>query len=266
MPCGISEVIAEYRHAKPSSSAHSSRAHSSRVSRHGRAQQASTQTRPARKSQGRELRADAVKVRRPRASGVGAKRRTLHGVEHSSTLTHVTAGPVRARSEGRADLAGDRAQKPVVNVDLIHQQNARVLGAQIVVSGRSVLAANRRATPFRHRQASRGVNDPTGQARGHPARSATGSFTPRLADQSSTPWLGHGRHTAPPDRDDAQEVVALLRVRALQATIATAFRQCRARSEGDCEGDNLRGSWVVSPDPQSSGAHATPTKGVSCKY
>ena len=48
---------------------------------------------PARKSQGRELRADAVKVRRPRASGVGAKRRTLHGVEHSSTLTNVTAGP-----------------------------------------------------------------------------------------------------------------------------------------------------------------------------
>ena len=54
------------------------------------------QRRPSRKSQVRELRADAVKVRRPRApgwaSGVGAKRRTLHGVEHSSTLTNVTAG------------------------------------------------------------------------------------------------------------------------------------------------------------------------------
>ena len=28
----------------------------------------------------------------PARSGVGAKRRTLHGVEHSSTLTNVTAG------------------------------------------------------------------------------------------------------------------------------------------------------------------------------
>jgi hypothetical protein len=47
---------------------------------------------PSRKSRVRELRADAVKVRRPRTSGVGAKRRTLHSVEHSSTLTNVTAG------------------------------------------------------------------------------------------------------------------------------------------------------------------------------
>ena len=39
MPCGIGEVIAEYRHAKPSSSAQSSR-----VNPHGRPQQASTQT------------------------------------------------------------------------------------------------------------------------------------------------------------------------------------------------------------------------------
>ena len=39
-----------------------------------------------------ELRADAVKVRRPRVSGVGAKRRTLHGVEHSATLEPVMAG------------------------------------------------------------------------------------------------------------------------------------------------------------------------------
>ena len=92
MPCGISEVIAEYRHAKPSSSAHSSR-----ISSHGRAQQANTQARPARKSQGHELRADAVKVRRPRVSGVEAKRRTLYGVEHSSTLTHVTGGLVRGQ-------------------------------------------------------------------------------------------------------------------------------------------------------------------------
>jgi len=100
--------------------------------------------RPARKSQGRELRADAVKVRRPRArapnaaaalgwaSGVGAKRRTLYGVEHSSTLTNVTAAPVRTWSEGRADLAGDAARKPVVNVDMIHVQNALVIAAQIV--------------------------------------------------------------------------------------------------------------------------------------
>jgi hypothetical protein len=72
MPCGIGEVIEEYRHEKPSSSACQSR-----VSPHGRAQQASTQTRPARESHVRELRADAVKVRRPRGSGVGAKRRTL---------------------------------------------------------------------------------------------------------------------------------------------------------------------------------------------
>ena len=91
---------------------------------HEHTEQASTRTRPARKSQGRELRADAVKVRRPRANGVGAKRRTLHGVEHSSILTSVTAGPVRGRSEGRADPAGETAQKPLVNVDLIHKQNA----------------------------------------------------------------------------------------------------------------------------------------------
>jgi len=62
------------------------------LSHHERGEQASTQRSPSRKSQVRELRADAVKVRRPRASGVGAKRRTLHGVEHSSTLTNVTAG------------------------------------------------------------------------------------------------------------------------------------------------------------------------------
>jgi hypothetical protein len=47
MPCGISEVIAEYRRAKPSSSAQSAlshRAQSSRVNPDGRPQQASTRT------------------------------------------------------------------------------------------------------------------------------------------------------------------------------------------------------------------------------
>ena len=108
MPCGISEVIAEYRHAKPSSSAQSSRvSHHVSILTDFRGRPA-RRPRPARKSQVRELRADAVKVRRPRVSGVGAKRRTLYGVEHSSTLTNVTAGPVRARSEGRADLAVTR--------------------------------------------------------------------------------------------------------------------------------------------------------------
>ena len=55
----------------------------------------------------------------------------------------------------------------------------------------------------RYRHVSRGVNDPTGQARGHPARAATGSFTPRLACRHRTSWLRHGRLTAPPDRGDA---------------------------------------------------------------
>jgi hypothetical protein len=82
-----------------------------------------TQGRPARKSHVRELRADAVKVRRPRVSGVGAKRRTLYGVEHSSTLTHVTARPVRGRSKERPDSVGETAQKPFVNVNLIRLQN-----------------------------------------------------------------------------------------------------------------------------------------------
>ena len=48
--------------------------------------------RPSGKCQVRELRADAVKVRKPRVSGVGAKRRTLYGVEHSATLERVMAG------------------------------------------------------------------------------------------------------------------------------------------------------------------------------
>ena len=38
-----------------------------------------------------ELRAGAVKARRPRVSGVGAKRRALHGAEHSSMLVDVMA-------------------------------------------------------------------------------------------------------------------------------------------------------------------------------
>ena len=126
-------------------------------------------------------------------------------------------GPARARSEGRSDLARDTAQKPVVNLDLIHQQNALVIGTQIVVSGRRVLAALSSRHLVRHRQASRGVNDPTGQARGHPARAATGSFTPRLAYQHPTPWLRHGRHRAPPDRDDAiDNSLRVLSVGALQ--------------------------------------------------
>ena len=67
---------------------------------------------PARKSQGRELRADAVKVRRPRASGVGAKRRTLDGVEHSSTLTNVPAAPAcRPRRSGGRPGAETRCER-----------------------------------------------------------------------------------------------------------------------------------------------------------
>ena len=42
-------------------------------------------------------------------------------------------GPARALSESCSDLARDTAQKPVVNLDLIHQQNAVVIGTQIVV-------------------------------------------------------------------------------------------------------------------------------------
>ena len=42
------------------------------------------------------------------------------------------------------------AQKPVVNVDLIHLQYALVIGRQIMVSGRRVLVAYRYARPFRH--------------------------------------------------------------------------------------------------------------------
>jgi hypothetical protein len=48
--------------------------------------------RPSRKCRSSELGAGAVKVRRPRVSGVGAKRRTLHGAEHSSRLERVMAG------------------------------------------------------------------------------------------------------------------------------------------------------------------------------
>ena len=70
-----------------------------------------------------------------------------------------------------------------MNLDLIHRQNALLIGTQIVVSARRVLAAHPPHHLVRHGQASRGVNDPTGQARGHPARAATGSFTPRLAYQ-----------------------------------------------------------------------------------
>jgi hypothetical protein len=93
--------------------------------------------RPSRKSRVRGLRADAVKVRRPAPRGpqrgsrvgvgqrVGAKRRTLYGVEHSSTLRNVTAGPVRAPVR-RSCRCGDIAKKPVVNADLIRQQTALV--------------------------------------------------------------------------------------------------------------------------------------------
>jgi len=46
------------------------------------------------------------------------------------------------------------------------------------------------------------VNDPTGRARGHPARSIPGSFTPRLV--SITDAVAHRRaaHTAARERDD----------------------------------------------------------------
>jgi hypothetical protein len=62
-----------------------------------------------------------------------------------------------------------------------------------------------RATHTFQRRASHGVNDPTGQARGHPALATPGSFTPRLADQSPTPWRSDGRQSAPPDRRDAAD-------------------------------------------------------------
>jgi len=64
------------------------------------------------------------------------------------------------------------------------------------------------------------VNDPAGQARGHPGRAATGSFTPRIAYHPPTPWLRHGRHRAPPDRDDATTT----RCACLE------FARCRSRS------------------------------------
>ena len=73
--------------------------------------------RPSRKSQVHELRADAVKVRRPRASGVGAKRRTLYGVEHSATLVCVMAGalddghtPNNARRSAASQVSTMRAR------------------------------------------------------------------------------------------------------------------------------------------------------------
>jgi hypothetical protein len=47
----------------------------------------------------RELSAGAVKARRPRVSGVGAKRRALHGAEHSSRLEPVMAGRQNLQSE-----------------------------------------------------------------------------------------------------------------------------------------------------------------------
>ena len=89
MPCGIGEVIAEYRQVKPSSNSAMSVVSRVTTGHHVNAKV-------------HELRADAVKVRRPRVSGVGAKRRTLHGVEHSSTLTNVTAEPVRPVRRSRS--------------------------------------------------------------------------------------------------------------------------------------------------------------------
>ena len=93
-------------------------------------------------------------------------------------------GPARALSESCSDLARDTAQKPVVNLDLIHQQIALVIGTQVVVSGRRVLAAHsshhlgrhRTGKPWRERPCRTGAGPP--RARGDGVVHATDCLSP----------------------------------------------------------------------------------------
>ena len=127
---------------------------------------------------------------------------------------------MRALSESCSDLARDTAQKPVVNLDLIHQQNAVVIGTQIVVHRAartrrtSVTPPRQTATgkPWRERPYRTGAGPP--RARGDGVVHATDCLS------TPTPWLRHGRHRAPPDRDDATTT----RCACLE------FARCRSRS------------------------------------
>ena len=83
--CDTDEMATEYARANPTSN--STICGGQRAAHQGHHVSANT-----------ELRAGAVKVRRPRGSGVGAQRRTLHGAEHSSMLGRVMA-PVSPRCQ-----------------------------------------------------------------------------------------------------------------------------------------------------------------------
>ena len=102
---------------------------------------------------------------------------------------------------------------------------------------------------------------------GHPAASAPGSFTPRLANQSPRPWRSDGRHSAPPDRrHDADNCLCGLAVSERHARAAGTL----AADEGVRWPEWLRTTYAAPrlspagrPFSRPSGA---PTRGVSCKY
>lgn len=153
MPCGIGEVIAEYRHTKPSSSSVITNVRSRPARRAGRhvraefvscAQTPSRSAGPAPRGPQRGSRVGVGQRGRSEAQNLARRRAQLHPDKRDG-------GPVRALSESCSDLARDTAQKPVVNLDLIDQQNALVIGTQIVVSGWRVLAAHPSHRLVRHR-------------------------------------------------------------------------------------------------------------------
>ena len=80
--------------------------------------------RPSRRCLVAALRADAVKVRRPRASGVEAERRTLYGVEHSAMLKCVMAGALIAVRTTRR-FGALAQQNSVVITDQVRLLNPR---------------------------------------------------------------------------------------------------------------------------------------------
>ena len=192
MPCGISEVVPEYRRENHSSITECRSESGALVSG------SAGRPPPSRKSYVRSGAQTPSRSARPRASEVGAKRRTLYGVEHSSTLRNVVGGEVCARSEARADPYGDigeetcREQRPDPPAD-----RARDLARRLW----STAARTRRVSSLHTVQTlteSRGVSDPPIGAMGRITRCRGGSLTPRLPlmERISAPTRGTRRRSA----------------------------------------------------------------------
>lgn len=134
--------------------------------------------RPSRSCRDRALRAGAVHARRPRPGGVpnataalGCQSRgrsaakSMDGAEHSAMLKDVMAG-VYAPGQNLVQIRRVTRFRPMSRTRSAPAAGCRRDRRPHRRSERRIPAARSRRCPLRHRQASRGVNDPIRSGRG----------------------------------------------------------------------------------------------------